>query len=70
MSRASKLIEKRGPFRIYKTPGAFGPHFYWTIVAANYRVLATSEMYRNKANAVKGIRATTLAAASYPRGKI
>ena len=52
--------EKIGPFRLKR---ARNGEWYWTLVAANNRVLATSETYKRRAGAVNGIDAATLAVA-------
>lgn len=53
------LIEKIGPFKLHKSQyqkvRGRQAH-YWTLVAANGRVLATSEMYVAKAACLKGIQ--------------
>ena len=46
--------EKIGPFRLKI---ARNGEWYWTLVAANNRVLATSETYKAKAGALNGIDA-------------
>lgn len=46
--------EKIGPFRLKR---ARNGEWYWTLVAANNRVLATSETYKKRAGAVNGIDA-------------
>ena len=46
--------EKIGPFRLKR---AGNGEWYWTLIAANGRVLATSETYKMRGGAVNGIDA-------------
>ena len=46
--------EKIGPFRLKR---ARNSEWYWTLVAANNRVLAISETYKAKGGALNGIDA-------------
>lgn len=46
--------EKIGPFRLKR---AGNGEWYWTLVAVNGRVLATSETYKRRAGAFNGIDA-------------
>lgn len=63
------LIKKYGPFRLYESPERpwrkSYENFYWTLVARNGQVLATSEMYKTKRSAINGISSASKAVHSY-----